>query len=530
MLMKRKILALLAVQSAAISAFAAAQTTTTDISQTYQTLEHFGASDAWSAPFIGRWSDAERARAAKFLFARSFDASGNPEGIGLSIWRVNLGAGTLEQGEASKIKWAQRRAESFVGKDGKLDFSKCEGHRFFMEKAREYGCNNFILFSNSPLVQMTKNGLGFCDNGASSSNLRDDKYQAFADYLADVTKHFSDSGYNIYSVSPVNEPQVPWVEAKNQEGSLWNNSEIKRLVECLDKSLAARGLDTQISIAESGRMNWLVDSKEVIEYRKANGATVADPADAAGTQLETFFSPSSKYYVGDIPHVSKKFVTHGYTYDLTWEDIVRVRKPLNAITKRLGIGLQMSEWVAVPSRMDKVDMLDGGNFGEIDIALMMARLIYADFTMTDITSWQYWKALEMFNEGGRALVEGYKINDGTVEGGGVVRPTKILWGIGNYSLFIRPNFARVKIDGANEPFGVMATAWISPDKKRIVQVYVNLAKEARTIKPEFKQEIKPSKVAAFRTDSAADLANLHISNADSVVLAPRSITTLVLDL
>ena len=511
--MKRKILALLAAQAAAVSAFAAELTTTTDISQTYQTLEHFGASDAWSAPFIGRWSDAERTRAAKLLFAKTFDTSGNPEGIGLSIWRVNLGAGTLEQGEASKIKWPQRRAESFVGKNGKLDFSKCEGHRFFMKKAREYGCNNFILFSNSPLVQMTKNGLGFCDNGASSSNLRDDKYRDFADYLADVAKHFSDGGYNIYSVSPVNEPQVPWVEFRNQEGSLWNNSEIKRLVECLDKSLEARGLDTQISIAESGRMNWLVDSEEVIKFREENGVNVDDPANVAGTQLEAFFNPASKYYVGNIQRVSKKFVTHGYTYDLTWKDITRVRKPLNAITKRLGIGLQMSEWVAVPSRMDKVDMLDGKNFGEIDIALMMARLIYADFTMTDITSWQYWKALEMFNEGG-----------------GVVRPTKILWGLGNYSLFIRPDFVRVKIDGADDPFGVMATAWISPDKKRIVQVYVNLAKEARTIKPAFKQEIKPAKVAAFRTDSAADLANLHISDASSAILAPRSITTLVFDL
>jgi hypothetical protein len=39
-------------------------------------------------------------KVADYLFSQEFDASGNPVGIGLSIWRVNLGAGTLEQAGA----------------------------------------------------------------------------------------------------------------------------------------------------------------------------------------------------------------------------------------------------------------------------------------------------------------------------------------------------------------------------------------------------------------------------------------------
>jgi len=32
---------------------------------------------------------------------KGFDAQGNPKGIGLSIWRFYISAGTTEQGEAS---------------------------------------------------------------------------------------------------------------------------------------------------------------------------------------------------------------------------------------------------------------------------------------------------------------------------------------------------------------------------------------------------------------------------------------------
>ena len=107
------------------------------------------------------WSDAAKNRVADYLFSQEMDASGNPKGIGLSIWRVNLGAGTLEQ-EGADIMPYQRRAESYRTIDGKdYDWTKCAGHEFFMQAAKDRGCNQFILFSNSPLVQYTLNGRGY---------------------------------------------------------------------------------------------------------------------------------------------------------------------------------------------------------------------------------------------------------------------------------------------------------------------------------------------------------------------------------
>ena len=67
----------------------------------HQTMEFFGAADAWSGNFVGKyWNEERKKEVADYLFSQEFDASENPVGIGLSIWRVNLGAGTLEQSGA----------------------------------------------------------------------------------------------------------------------------------------------------------------------------------------------------------------------------------------------------------------------------------------------------------------------------------------------------------------------------------------------------------------------------------------------
>ena len=85
----------------------------------HQTMEFFGAADARSGNFVGKyWAPERKAEIADWLFSQEVDASGNPVGIGLNIWRVNLGAGTLEQADADIYPY-QRRAESYKTVDGK---------------------------------------------------------------------------------------------------------------------------------------------------------------------------------------------------------------------------------------------------------------------------------------------------------------------------------------------------------------------------------------------------------------------------
>ncbi len=51
----------------------------------YQTMDGFGASDAWRCQFVGEnWPLEKRERIADLLFSQEADREGNPKGIGLS--------------------------------------------------------------------------------------------------------------------------------------------------------------------------------------------------------------------------------------------------------------------------------------------------------------------------------------------------------------------------------------------------------------------------------------------------------------
>ncbi len=84
-------------------------------------MDHFGASDAWSGQFVGNWPTQKKEAIADLLFSNAMDDQGNPIGIGLSLWRINLGSGCAEQGEESGIRYPWRRAPSFLDKNGKFD-------------------------------------------------------------------------------------------------------------------------------------------------------------------------------------------------------------------------------------------------------------------------------------------------------------------------------------------------------------------------------------------------------------------------
>ena len=74
--------------------------------QQRQAIDNFGASDAWSMNPIGKeWSDDEKNRIADLLFDKE-------KGIGLSLWRFNIGAGGNLPGKA-KLSDPWRGVECF---------------------------------------------------------------------------------------------------------------------------------------------------------------------------------------------------------------------------------------------------------------------------------------------------------------------------------------------------------------------------------------------------------------------------------
>lgn len=228
-----------------------------DAGTTYQTMRGFGASDCWTADYVGQYWTRQRDAISELLFSTDI-ADGRAKGIGLSQWRVNLGGGTAAQGDASGIDDKTRRAASFLTGTGQYDWNNCRGQQYFMQRAKDMGCPSFVLFSNTPPVQFTRNGKGFSASGACS-NLKEDAYDDFADYLATVAQHYLHAGYPVTHLSPVNEPQYNW--DSGQEGSGWQNSEVARLIRELDRALTDKQADVTILPGEAGDWEYLYKTK-----------------------------------------------------------------------------------------------------------------------------------------------------------------------------------------------------------------------------------------------------------------------------
>lgn len=492
-----------------------------DPSKTYQTIEGFGASDCWSGNYVGKyWVDDPKNYIAEKLFSQTFDDLGNPKGIGLSMWRVNLGAGTMEQGDDSGIGDVTRRAECFLDANGNFDWTKQSGQQFFMNKAKEYGCESFVAFSNSAPTIYTRNGKGYASIDGNS-NLRNDAYGDFANYLTTVIKHFQDNGFNFSYISPVNEPQYDW--KGGQEGSPWQNYEIKKLAVELDKSIQDKKLNTQILLTEAGSWEYLYTDKG----RSSN-------------QIFDLFNYASSNYIGNLSSVAPIIAGHSYWTFGNNATIINTRQKIKEVADRHRLKVYQTEFSMLDAPPSDAGFPGYETAEYIDIALFTAKIIHCDLAYAGASSWSYWTAMDVERWGhkNRFLLiglspEGHAYGDMTKTGDAYT--TAGLWALGNYSLFVRPGYQRIDIDGANEMNDLLGSAYLSPDKSQLVAVYVNTSYGEREIETDLSfLEKVPISVSRYVTTSTKNLERdqtLSENNVNAIFTVPqRSITTVVYEL
>ncbi len=493
---------------------------TIDPSTRYQEIEQFAAADAWSGNFVGQYfAEPQKEQVAKWLFSQRIGADGNPEGIGLSMWRVNLGGGTLEQ-EGANIAPVQRRAESFLTRDGlAYDWNKCAGQRYFMEKARAYGCDLFLLFSNTPLVQWTRNGQGYGEKNDPAANLRPECYGKFADYLAEVAKHFQDQGYRIAYVSPVNEPQVNW-DSNRQEGSRWRISEIYKMHVELERALTERRLDNvKMLLGEAAALTYI--------YR-------GDGADEKPDDLaRKFFDPASPWCVRKLKHMPLLIGGHSYHSEKNPKTLRETREQLARTCRQYGLDYQQTEWCFLDCYSAKTHSgftADWKDYAcaDLQVGLLLGRLVYSDLVYADAKAWGYWKGMEV---DGRFALTSLSPKNGDLTQGGTVKANKLLWALGNFSFFVRPKYRRVALSGADNLDGSVGVAFLSPDRKRLVAVFVNSGFQPDDIRIRLPEQdaSRVAQVRAFRTDAHSDLGRVAVADREAFTLAPRSLTTVVFD-
>ena len=479
-----------------------------DMRQPRQTIRHFGASDAWSMQFIGKWeNEQEQQKIADWLFSTENDEQGKPKGIGLSIWRFNLGAGSEEQGEASKIQ-PGTRTECFLKADGTYDWSKQAGQRKFLQMAKRRGVPYLLAFLDSAPVYFTQNGLATNTGRGGTINLRDDCYDDFADYMAKAVKGLQEHhGIHIDYLCPVNEPDGHWNwQGPKQEGSPATNREIAHLVRETSKAFVREGLSTRILVNESSDYRCLLGIYKTTWER--------------GNAIRTFFSKdSTDTYLGNIPHVPHLMVGHSYWTNTPVTYMREIREQLRDTLAKYNLRFWQTE-LCIMSNDEEIGGGNGYDF-TMKTALYVARIIHHDLCFANAESWSWW----------RAAGENYK--DGLIRifskdhlKSGHAADSRLLWALGNYSRFIRPGAIRYEVTGDKSfnPYGIMCSAYKNVDGQWVA-VVINYSDQPQ----EFSLRLSEGcnlRWQMYRTSDVAGETLLPVGvMSTSTLLPPKSITT-----
>ncbi|SDZ92694.1 O-Glycosyl hydrolase [Chitinophaga terrae (ex Kim and Jung 2007)] len=461
-----------------------------DPGKTVQSIHNFAASDAWSCQFVGNWQDSKRNQMADWLFSMDTTASGQPRGIGLSMWRFNIGAGSAEQGDSSGIRDVWRRAESFFGPNQDYDWNKQAGQRWFLQAAKERGVKQFLGFLNSPPVAFTRNGKAFAYKG--KCNIAPEQYQAAADYITAVVQGIRRTmGITFNFISPVNEPQWDWSDG-GQEGCPYDNDEIAGFTKAIAKTFQRAKLPTQLLLTEAGQLNYLYSS-----HGKA----------ARGQQIETFFGK------GAPEKVYKGIAGHSYFTTSPEDTAIAIRKRVAAALK--GIEFWQSEYCILGDNAGEIN--GGGRDLGMDAALYIARVIHTDLAVANASAWQWWLAISP-----------YQYKDGLIyvdkqENDGEIHDSKMLWAFGNYSRFIRPGAKRVMLsDEENTGKDIRISAFVNTNRQLCI-VIINSGNRQETIDIRCKG-LKKGNMRSYTTNSEGNLQPGFV-NGEAVIPA-RAVVTL----
>ena len=486
-----------------------------------QTMEHFSSSDAWSTQFVGLWPQEKQKQMADWLFSMETELNGQPKGIGLSLWRFYVGAGSTEQGENSQIGSVWTRAECFLQADGTYNWNKMKGQRNFMKLAKERGVNKFLAFLNSPPVNFTQNGLATNTGRDGTFNMKPDCYMKYATYLADiiegVEKH---DGIKFNYICPFNEPDGHWNWlGPKQEGTPATNREIAKTVRLISKEFVKRKIDTKILISESSDYRCMFDN-HMTDWQR-------------GHQIQTFFSPdSTETYLGNTPNVSRLMVGHSYWTNTPLKNLHDIRCQLRDTLNKYNVDFWQTEYCIMHN--DKEIGGIPGFDSTMKTALYVARVIHHDIVFANAKSWQWWRT---FGEKNRnALVRIFP--DSTLLNG-TFADTKLLWAIGNYSRFVRPGAVRLSIsafdknnriipEGDTEQTGLMCSSFQNTDGSKVF-VVLNYGKNDRTFILD--QDMNSEEIWQQYRTSDRKGENLKpvgkINNGKMVCVPARSIVTLV---
>jgi O-glycosyl hydrolase len=504
---------------------------TIDLNAKKQTIRNFGSSDAWNTEQIGKyWPEEKKNELAKLLFSVEKDGNGNPGGIGLSAWRFNIGAGTAEQGNASRISNASRRTEGFLNPDSvTYDWNKQSGQQWFLkEAATTYHVPAIIGWVNSPPVLYTQKNLGFRDFGTPMSTiLKAENFNHYARFLAGVVEHFEGEGIHFDYISPLNEPQWGWAPSASggtvdQEGSPWTNQEIYDVAMAIHNEFSGHSISTEIFLSEAGSIENLL-----------GGTGHAD------NQLAVLWNSNSPLSLTGIQTVSNIVSFHSY-----WSDygslLVDDRSSLLANARVLNPlpELWQTEYSLLGSGY-REGYSGSQKLSEMDCALSLARIITADLNIANTSAWQWWTTFDKGKHAGESrfgLIEAFT-NTGNNDG--AFHLSKLFFALGNFSYFIRPGMIRIETMRSDELtvketyHDVVLSGYTNVVENQLVLVAVNFTSEARAVALSFANAAGKmvKNQSLYLTDEFSNLTKQDLDlSSGNLVIPARSVVTYTAEL
>lgn len=319
-----------------------------------QEITGWGTSGCWWAQKLGECDSAEEV--TKLIFSE--------EGLGLNIYRYNIGGGEKDNPDSRLDPNSSRASESFLVKDEATgewvyDWNKDAAAQKVLKMALSYGCvDTVVMFANSPHYSMCVSGQASGGLESAQSNLKKECYQDYVDYFLDITQHFIDMGVPVKYISPINEPQWDWGGGwVGQEGCHYEIDEAVELIRLFALAIKERNMPVKLSVLESGQVG--DHAMDCIDQLMADD----DIRDVLGTYAYHSYWTDRNFLLKD---------AFGKYLDIQYPDVE----------------IEMSEWCELPCQ-HTIDDIDG--------AIIMARTIGEDVSLTGVNSWSSWVAV---NEGG----------------------------------------------------------------------------------------------------------------------------------
>ncbi|MCR5718582.1 MAG: discoidin domain-containing protein [Oscillospiraceae bacterium] len=451
-------------------------------------FEGWGTSLCWWANRVG-YSDSLSQKAA--------DAFYGDDGLRMNIARFNIGGG--DDPNHHHITRTDSNMPGYtVWRNGRFeyDWNQDARQRNVLLRSIEACGDDMIveMFSNSPPYYMTKSGCSSGGDNPGANNLKDDMYDDFADYLAEVCLHYEkDFGVHVQSVEALNEPYTNYwgKNSPKQEGCHFDigNSESKIILE-LQRAMNQRGLG---DVLIAGTDETSID-----------------------TQIDAF-----KALSGDAKAAVDRIDTHTYG---GWK-----REELRDTAIAAGKNLWMSE-------------VDGGatagkNNGEMGAALWLAERITIDMNGLNPSAWILWQVID--NHISKDGMNGNKDKGMVNVNGGYwgcavadhdnnkIICTKKYYAFGQFTRYIRPGMIMLR-SGSN------TVAAFDPETGRVVVTAFNKEGSAQDLSVRLSGfEKVGSSAQVIRTSNSESWAELPAQPLDGtllkVSLAPNSVTTFLID-